>query len=30
MTPEGMKLVPKSKRFRIDKDVQLALKKARA
>ena len=30
MTPEGIKLVPKSKRFRIDKDVQLALRKARA
>ena len=29
MTPEGSKLVPKSKRFKIDKDVELALKKAR-
>ena len=27
MTPEGSKLVPKSKRFKVDKDVELALKK---
>ena len=29
MTPEGSKLVPKTKRFKVDKDVELALKKAR-
>lgn len=29
MTPEGSKLVPKSKRFKVDKYVELASKKAR-
>jgi hypothetical protein len=30
MTPAGRKLVPKEKRFKIDKEVEIALKKARA